>query len=100
MSVALLVQALLVVLIVGWSMVFAARRLLPVTSRRVWARLLDALDRPALPAWAHRLVNRLRPRGTQGGSCADGCSACGGCAAAARAPAEEHPLTFRPREKN
>jgi hypothetical protein len=100
MSMALLVQAVLIALIVIWSVVFVARRLLPVTSRRLWARLLDLLDRPALPAWAHRLADRLRPHGTQGGSCGDGCSTCGGCAAAASQPAEERPLKFRPRAKD
>jgi hypothetical protein len=99
MSASMFVQAFVIALIVGWSALFALHRLLPVASRRAQARLVEALDRPSLPAWVHGFAQRLQPRSTSGGSCGDGCSSCGGCAAAAAKPAEALPLTFRPRTK-
>lgn len=82
---AALVQGLVVALVVAWSVLFAAHRLLPVTSRRVQARFARAFDRPALPHWLRQAARRLEPSSTSGGSCASGnsCSSCGGCAAAA-----------------
>lgn len=81
---AALVQGFVVALVVAWSALFAAQRLLPVTSRRLQARLARALDRPALPRWLRQAARRLEPVGTAGNSCASGnsCSSCGGCAAA------------------
>ena len=104
MSTATILQDIVITLIVGWSALFATQRLLPVGSRRVQAKLLDAMDRPWLPAWLRALARRLQPRSTSGGSCGDGCSSCGGCAAAAAQPAgerqpEPQPLLFRPRAK-
>ncbi len=102
MSGPMLIQLAVIALVVGWSAWSAARRLLPVTSRRVQARVVAALDRPALPAWLRRRARRWQPRSTRGGSCGDGCSACGGCAAAAaqeKRPIDEHALVFRPRAK-
>jgi hypothetical protein len=106
MSTPLLAQTLVIALIVGWSALFAAHRLLPVASRRAQARLVDALDTPALPHWLRAAVQRMQPRSSSGGSCGDGCSACGGCAVADAKPpveapsrVETIPLTFRPRAK-
>ncbi|GAA0714933.1 DUF6587 family protein [Dokdonella soli] len=100
MSTPMLVQTLVIALTVGWSVLFAARRLLPVASRRVQARIVDLFDRPSLPAWLRRLAHGLQPQSTSGGSCGDGCSSCGGCAAAAAKPVvDRQPLMFRPRAK-
>ncbi|MEO7432134.1 MAG: DUF6587 family protein [Dokdonella sp.] len=97
---AILVQALVILLVVGWSALFAVQRLLPVTSRRVKARILDRVDQPSSPAWLRGMARRAQPTSTSGGSCGDGCSACGGCAAAAAKPVEALPLVFRPRLKS
>lgn len=95
-----LVQAIAIAGIVGWSVLFCARRFLPVASRRVQAKLVDAFDRPAFPAWLRAAAQRALPRATSGGSCGDGCSSCGGCASATAQPVvEAQPLTFHPRER-
>ncbi|MET0225513.1 MAG: DUF6587 family protein [Dokdonella sp.] len=106
MSTPLLVQTLVVVGAVAWSVLFAAKRFLPVTVRRMQARVLETLDRSSSPAWLRDLARRAQPHSTSGSSCGDGCSACGGCAAAAATPAvaepavEAQPLVFRPRSKS
>ena len=102
MSTPMLVQTLALVLLLGWSALFAAQRLLPVTTRRAQARVLAWFDRPDAPAWIHALAARLQPKATTGASCGDGCSSCGGCAAATAKPAtvEALPLTFRPRSNS
>jgi hypothetical protein len=100
MSAAVLVQAVAIALIVVWSALFALHRLLPVTSRRLWARIAAALDRPPLPLALRRLLLRWQPRNSAGGHCGDGCSACGGCGSADKAePVVAQPLHFRPRSK-
>ena len=101
MSAPQLVQMLVLVLLATWSVLFAAHRLFPVTARRAQARFLAWLDRPSSPAWVHGLAQRMQPKATTGASCGDGCSSCGGCAAADAkpAPVESLPLTFRPRTK-
>jgi len=97
---AALVQGVLIALVVAWSALFALHRLLPATSRRLWARLAAALDRPPVPAGLRRLARSWQPRGSSGAACGDGCSACGGCASAAPRPAvAAQPLQFRPRPK-
>jgi hypothetical protein len=94
----MLVQTVVIALVVGWSAVFAARRLLPVTTRRLQARIMDALARPTSPRWLREFARRAQPQSTSGGSCGDGCSACGGCAAAQTKPTvEAQPLVFRSR---
>ena len=100
MSVPMLVQASTIVLAIGWSAVFATHRLMPVASRRAQARVAHLFDRPALPMWIRSLARRMRPLGSGGGSCGDGCSSCGGCAAASAAtkPGESLPLVFRPKK--
>jgi len=99
MSMPMLAQALALVLLFGWSALFAARRLLPITTRRAQARIAGWFDRPSAPAWLRGLARRLQPTTTTGASCGDGCSSCGGCAAADAKPAvvEPLPLTFRAR---
>ncbi|MEO5560460.1 MAG: DUF6587 family protein [Dokdonella sp.] len=99
MTTPMLVQAVVVALIVGWSAVVAMHRLLPVASRRAQVRLVGLFDHAALPLWLRAVARRMQPRSSSGGSCGDGCSSCGGCAAAAK-PAEALPLVFRPRRKN
>ena len=100
MSMSALVQATVITTVVGWSILFAARRFLPVASRRAQAKIAGAFDRPSLPAWLRGVALRLQPLGSSGGSCGDDCSSCGGCAAAAATPVvEAQPLTFRPRER-
>ncbi|HEY0230208.1 MAG TPA: DUF6587 family protein [Dokdonella sp.] len=100
MSTPMLVQTLVIAGAVVWSVLFAAKRFLPVTTRRVHERALEILDRPSSPDWLRGFARRTQPQSTSGGSCGDGCSACGGCAAAAAKPvADAQPLVFRPRSK-
>jgi hypothetical protein len=100
MSSPMLVQTLVISLAVAWASWFAAKRFLPVTSRRVQARVLASFDRSSSPNWLREFARRTQPHSTSGGSCGDGCSACGGCAAAAAKPVvEAQPLVFRPRSK-
>lgn len=106
MSAPMLVQAVVVALIVGWSAAVATHRLLPVASRRAQARLVDVLDHAALPGWLRAIVQRMKPRSSSGGSCGDGCSSCGGCAVAyvkpavgAAAEVKAIPLVLHPRTK-
>ncbi|MEP7042701.1 MAG: DUF6587 family protein [Dokdonella sp.] len=101
MSTPLLVQTLVIAVAVVWAALFAAKRFLPITSRRVQARVLDTFDRPSSPPWLREFARRAQPQSTSGGSCGDGCSACGGCAAAVAKPAvEARPLEFRSRSKS
>jgi hypothetical protein len=101
MNAALLVQAAVIVLIVGWSVIFAARRLLPASSRRAQAMLAQWCDRPAAPRWLRQAAQRMQPKSTSGSSCASsGCSACGGCgAASAKAVSDAQPLAFGPHRR-
>jgi hypothetical protein len=100
MSALMLVQALALLLVLSWSAFVAAHRLMPVTTRRAQARVVGWFDRPSSPAWMHALAQRLQPTATTGASCGDGCSSCGGCAAADAKPVVEAlPLTFRARPK-
>jgi hypothetical protein len=100
MSTPQLLQTVVIALVVSWATLSAARRLLPVTSRRVLARIAHLLDRPASPAWLQGLSRRIEPLSSSGGSCGDGCSSCGGCGSAAVQPAvPAQPLVFRPRAK-
>lgn len=93
----MLVQAVAIVLAVAWAAWFAFRRLLPKTYRRLLSRLTASLDRASSPRWLREYAQRAQPTGTSGGSCGDGCSTCGGCAAAAAKPGgEAQPLVFRP----
>lgn len=102
MNASMLIQIMVIVLIVGWSGLFAVRRLMPVTSRRAQARIVDALDHSPVPAWLRRLSRRWQPQSTSGGSCSDGCSTCGGCASAsaiAKPDVATQPLAFRQRTR-
>ena len=98
MSAALLVQTLVIALLVGWSALFAARRLLPASSRRAQAALAERFDRQSAPRWLRALARRLQPKSTIGSSCASGCSSCGGCAAT-QSQSRAQPLVFQPRRK-
>ena len=99
MNSAAILQGIVIALIVGWSVLFAAHRLLPVGSGRVRARILDAMGRPSQPARLRALVRRLQSRSASGRSCGSGCSSCGGCAAVIAKPADSQPPMFRPRAK-
>jgi hypothetical protein len=100
MSLMATLQGIVLALILLWSALFAAHRLLPAGSRRVQANVLAALARRPLPRWLRGLALRLQPRSTAGGSCGDGCSSCGGCAAAARPRDAVRPLPFRPHQRS
>lgn len=94
-----LVQAMLISGVVGWSLVFSARRLLPAASRRVQAKLASAFDRPTLPAWLRAASRKLQPPMRAARDCSDGCSTCGGCPTGSAKPAvEAQVLEFRARE--
>ena len=96
----MLVQWLVIACVVAWSAGYAFRRLLPVTSRRIAARLFGVFEHEGTPVWLRGLAARLQPKASTGASCADGCSSCGGCAAPkAEAVAEAIPLALRPRPK-
>lgn len=97
MNAASIVQAAAIALALAWSACSAFRRLAPKTYRRLQARLLAELDRPASPQWLRGFARRAQPAASGGGSCGDGCSTCGGCAAASKPAADVQPLTFRPR---
>ena len=100
MNAALLVQAAVIALIVGWSVIFAARRLLPASSRRVQAKLAHWCDRPAAPRWLRQAAQRMQPKSSTGSSCASACSACGGCGATAAKPlSDAPPLAFGPHRR-
>lgn len=99
MKAPMLIQAAVIALVVVWAALFAAWRFVPVTSRRVATALLDAFDRPSLPPAWHTWLGRLRPQSSAGGSCGDGCSTCGGCAAPKPPVVEAQPLVFRPRSR-
>ena len=97
-----LIQALVLALFAAWSLVFAFRKLLPSSARRLQARLARSFDREPFPAWLRTFAHRLEPHSTTGSSCASGnsCSSCGGCAAALSAPAPVvQPLHFRPKAR-
>ena len=97
MNAALFAQAVVISLAVAWAAWFAFRRLLPKTYRRLLSHAMATLDRPSAPRWLRDYVHRAQPTSTSGGSCGDGCSICGGCAAAAKPTVEAQPLVFRPR---
>ena len=100
MSTSWLVQTVVIALVVIWATLSAARRLLPVTSRRTLARIARAFEQPAAPAWLRRIARHIEPVSSSGGSCSDGCSSCGGCGSATATPATPaQPLVFRPRAK-
>lgn len=100
MNKAALVQAFVLAAIVAWSALVVARKLMPMTMRRAQARLADALAQSHAPAWLRARATRWQPKSTTGGSCGDGCSACGGCASTPpETPnVETLPLTFRSRK--
>lgn len=100
MNAPMLVQTLLIALAVAWSVLFAFRRLLPNMARRAQAHIAEAIAHSSAPAWLRARAEHWQPRSTSGGSCADGCSSCGGCATAAAKPVvEAQPLVFRPRTR-
>ena len=96
MKTPIIVQAVVIVLMVSWSVVFAARRLLPASCRRAQEAFAERFDRPAVPRWLRRVAERARPSPVvDGGS---GCSGCGGCGGAESKPAPQ-PLASAPRAK-
>jgi hypothetical protein len=100
MSSAALVQGIVISAVVAWAVAFTCRRLFPVTSRRLLARVVQVLDRPGLPDWLRSCARRIEPRATTGSSCSDGCSTCGGCGTAEASPEiPVLPLGFRARTK-
>ena len=104
MSMPLLAQGLVIALLVAWSALYAMRRLLPVTSRRLQARAAALLDRDGAPAALRTFARRATPQSVTGTSCGDGCSTCGACGTQKSptdraADADVQPLVFRPRSK-
>lgn len=90
-----LTQAIVIGGVVGWSALFASRRLMPTASRRVQARVASWLEtHPPL----RRLGAAMQPVQTVSGGCGtSGCSTCGACASPASS--EALPLVFKPRAK-
>ncbi|HEY0179269.1 MAG TPA: DUF6587 family protein [Dokdonella sp.] len=95
---AALAQGLVIAALLAWSALFATRRLLPAASRRAQARFAGWLER-ARPRWLRRAGVALKPVRSERGGCGDGCSSCGACAPAERAPGDAQPLVFHPRSK-
>jgi len=96
-----ILQALIIALIVAWSLGYALRRLLPTASRRAQARVATWLEESTRSASIRRWAHALQPVQTQSGGCgSSGCSTCGACAPASNgAPTYAQPLVFHPRAK-
>ena len=101
MSTPLLAQAFVIALLVAWSALYAMKRLLPATSRRLQARAVGLFDHDWAPRRLRAFARRTTPQSVSGTSCGDGCSTCGACATSTPKPAgEAKPLVFRPRAKH
>ena len=93
-------QALIIALVVAWSMGYAFRRLLPTASRRVQARVAAWLEQSTGSASLRRWAHALQPVQTQSGGCgSSGCSSCGACAPASHGSPDAQPLVFHRRAK-
>lgn len=91
-------QDTVIALAVAWSVVYAARRLVPTASRRVQSRIAAWLGKRGHARWAQRLAARIEPVQTASGGCgSSGCSTCGACSPAPRT--ESLPLNVQPRPK-
>lgn len=99
MSTFALVQTVVLAGVLVASAWVAFRKLMPVTTKRLLARISAALESPHRGPVAHRLAHWLQPAEAKAGSCGsgDGCSACGGCGSTAPPAAEKQPLEFKSR---
>ena len=95
-------QAVVVTLVIGWSLWFSVRRFLPRVYRGAVARVAAALETSSQPAMRALGAKLMPHQVASGGGCdsGGGCSSCGTCAPNAAPPSDVHPLVFRPRAKS
>ncbi len=98
-----LLQALVLAVVVGYSLVVVVRKLAPEFSRRLLGRWSARLDRPVHGRVLRRIGRALQPREARSGGCGsgDGCGTCGACASPPRVEADAPmPLHVRPRKRS
>jgi len=94
-----IIQALVLALVVAYSLVVSLRKLAPEATRRLLGRCAARLDRPSHGRVLRRVGRWLQPAEAKSGGCGsgDGCGTCGGCAPqpeirdAAPVPVHFHP---------
>jgi hypothetical protein len=94
-------QAVVVTLILGWSVWFAVRRFFPRAYRGALAHAAGLLTRSS-HARTRELGARLMPQQVSGGGGCDSggaCSSCGACAPVSDPRGSVQPLVFQPRPK-
>ena len=99
-----IVQAVLITLILAWSLGFAARRFFPRAYRGALAHLVAPLARSRRPS-LRDLAARLMPTQVESGAGCDSggaCASCGTCAppSTPALPGGAKPLVFHPRAKS
>ena len=95
-------QAVVITLIIAWSVWFAVRRFFPRAYRGVLAHFAERLAR-APNARVRGLAAKLMPQQVaSSGGCDSGgaCSSCGTCAPVAEPRGEVRPLVFHSRTKS
>jgi len=95
-------EAIVISLVLAWSLWFALRKFFPRAYRGALAQLASRLVQSSR-ASVHALGERLMPLQVESGGGCDsggGCSTCGTCASTAPSPDNvTHPLIFHPRVK-
>jgi len=95
-------QAVVIALILAWSLWFAMRRFFPRAYRGALAHLVAPLARSQRSA-LRELAQKLMPtQVASGAGCDSGgaCASCGTCAPTPALPGEAKPLIFHPRVKS
>jgi hypothetical protein len=98
-----IIQAVVIALVVAYSLLVSARKLAPEPTRRLLGACAARLDRPVHGPILRRIGRWLQPAEARSGGCGsgDGCGTCGGCAP----PPEIHesapvPVHFHPRHRS
>jgi hypothetical protein len=95
-------QAVVITLILAWSVWFAVRKFFPRAYRGALAHAAERLAHSS-HARTRDLGARLMPQQVSGGGGCDsggGCSSCGACAPVSVPRADVQPLVFQPRAKS
>lgn len=98
-----IVQAVVIALVVAYSLLVSARKLAPEATRRLLGACASRLDRPVHGALVRRIGRWLQPAEARAGGCGtgDGCGTCGGCAAPPEIRDEAPvPVHFHPRPRS